>query len=65
MPCIVCEKADSEVNFKLFYRLFMQLFCHLLLAIGLNACLNAVQTIATYIEVIKCLSSAKDGFVFS
>ena len=62
-PCIACEKA--RVNFKLFYQLFMHLFCHLLLALGLNTCLKAVQTIATYIEVIKCLSSAKDVFVFS
>ena len=38
---------------------------HLLLALGLNTCLKAVQTIAKYTEVNRCLSSAKDVFVFS
>ena len=49
----------------LFYWLFLHVFCNLLLALGLNTCLKAVQTIATYIEVIKSLSGAKDVFVFS
>ena len=61
-PCIACENA--RVNFKLFYRLFMHLFCNLLLALGLNTCLKAVQTIAMYIEEIKCLLSAKEVFIF-
>ena len=42
----------------------MHLFCHLLLALGLNTCLKAGQTIAKYIEVIKFLSRAKDVVVF-
>ena len=57
--------AKKRVNVKLFYGLFMQLFCHLLLALGLNTCLKAVQTIAMYIEVSKCFSRAKYVFVFS
>ena len=37
----------------------MHLFCYLLLALSLNRCLKAVQTIATYIEVINAFQVLK------
>ena len=37
----------------------MHLFSYLLLALSLNTCLRAVQTIATYIEVINAFQVLK------